>query len=448
MCISSHIQALKPREGQSMNINLLPLSGNRLNAVEQLKIAQQLESLKVGEIIQAIVSDTLKGNKILLNINGHKMPASTEQQHSKGEQLELRVKQTGQTPQFEILKKTNVQPELISALSKSLPQQAPLTKLLSYVLSLSQGVVKSNGLKEVDYFSSIQQIGKNIPTFETLTNPAHLKHWINHSGIFLERKLVMMSKAKNNISTRNDINSDFKAQINKLANLGNEIPKALRLSPNDKYQSTLKKSNNLTQQKTITTALYKNEKDISNQMKHESIPVRGATPQPSKNVTIKAFHYDYLGEQLRGIKEELPLAINRIISNQLSSLVRLDGISHWYTDIPFTINQSVGNMNILIEEESQKQQQGTPLKVWTFRFAIELESLGGLQIKLELRNDEIFINFWSELETTETLINSGKQQLQEFLTPIGFTRCEISSHLGLKENHIVHDESHLLDTKA
>lgn len=472
-----------------MLINIPDLQSHKLPADKALKLIEPKHPLQIGKILTATVIDSHNKNTLTLSINGQIIKAKTTHQFTAGQELSVKInKQDNET--FIKIQQPHFSKKLLSqALRHVLPKQAPPSQIINTAMilknSLSVGSEKNIPPQVIE---SLKNLTNHLPTLRQLSDPIGLKKSIENSGVFLENKLLQNGQNK---ESNPSLSYDFKNQLLKLlksldttietknemttvknvvipqnnpltytsiapkniptfdqavrllsaANLirHSAIPPTQKRSKDSKKGAAHSVSHKVNNYTALTTG------KVNSSIKNASLPIKGAFPQPITKITTgntPPIH------TLESIKEEVTSALSRIQANQLSSLLKDPPfLTALLLDIPVIINEKTTEvLPFLIKEESHSKEEKD--KNWSISIAIELDKLGPIQIKVNMKQDIIHINLWSQLYETQLLFETNDLLLKEALKEEQIEVGLFSYFLGLKENEINAKKINLLDQRV
>jgi len=123
--------------------------------------------------------------------------------------VSLQVIKSGEHPQFKLLPTPTPEESINNALKELLPKEQSTSLLLNQLVkNLAQNENVSETLKRL-----AQDILRNLPTKQQLTESSQLKKNIDNSGLFLEAKL-----AQSESKPASNLNLDLKAKLTQLVN--------------------------------------------------------------------------------------------------------------------------------------------------------------------------------------------------------------------------------------
>ncbi len=224
------------------------------------------------------------------------------------------------------------------------------------------------------------------------------------------------------------------------------------ISPSTLAANIINQHNNKAQAKQTppsTNNVLNNNQNSKNLIKHASLPIKGAIPQPISNNQTKIDLNQPPHQLLQILKDEVKNVLSRIQANQLSTLVKDPAtMPTFLIDIPVKVNETkVDVMPVLIEQEESSTSDNENKKNWAITIALDLENLGPMQLKVNLQNDKVNINIWSKLSETKDLLEQKNYILEDSLKQDNIEVENLSYHKGLKENNIDKATINLLDLK-
>jgi len=112
------------------------INANLMLTVEKVR-SSALDSLRVGETVQARVLAPTRQSTALLSIKGSELQVKTGLELSRGEQIQLRVTKAANPVELLLLRKSAGDRAQSSALREALPRQIPLVRLVGELNRLS-----------------------------------------------------------------------------------------------------------------------------------------------------------------------------------------------------------------------------------------------------------------------------------------------------------------------
>ncbi|MBE0469276.1 MAG: flagellar hook-length control protein FliK [Methyloprofundus sp.] len=283
----------------------------------------------------------------------------------------LQVSKTGAQLQFQILPPKSPEQTISSVLRQLLPKEIATPELVNQLSRDVPQIISHEKVSET-LKRLAQQILRDLPKSQQLTEAAQLKKSLDNSGLYLEAKLAANTGEK----TEQLLNSDFKALLLK-----------------------------------FTQAL-----------QHES--------QAEKNNLVRD---DQLSNLLKDLQSKSEGALARLILNQLKSLPQEDQNKQvWVMDLPFTEKKQTTSIKIEIEKNHKKFNK-TEQKTWSASITLSPPHLNTLHCKISYFNNAVHTNFWSEDTKTTKLIQDNLDYLTarfeaEGLTPGNMNAAQQSTN--------------------
>ncbi len=443
---------------------------------------------KVGQVLNATAERNVKAqDTILLRMGQSVLEAKTPIDLKAGDQLKLLVKSlVGDTPVLKILSAATTNPHQVIAqnLKSYIAQQKDLTSLLQ----LSQKIVENPTIPKI-----IKQLLTNLhlqlPTAEQATQAKLLKKMIRDSGILLESKLNQQQTKglqhdailQNNLN-RNILQSDIKSQLlNISAQLKRFAPElfsselTMKPSVTTKYNvdylinQFIKGEITLTQLSTLLT----NTLSISqSQLIQQFLNTADITLLPKELLHSFTQLLNYIQQQSRPqkmlgdlssmlknmsllleIKTSIDGVLAKITSQQLIPLTReSDNLLLLLLDLNLTDKNENHIIQFRLEEEQSTNQHND--SNWAVTLNFNFASLGPVQAKLHLTDNNISTLFRAEKESTAESITKQINLLETALKDIGFdainlgvTQDSINQPGDLTDRDLA-DNVRILDEKA
>lgn len=467
------------------------------------KPATSLESIniKVGQAIQAKVLEVLNvvstrtsqnGFNVTLDIGGEKLSVKTNIALQPGQVIDLSVNAKGEL----ILPRptTTETTALISALSKVLPYQQPLGKVIAMLLQNLPAIgAENNQVKQL-----AEQLTALLPKSSSFTSNSSsvsqqsggaantgqlVKQAMSQSGIFMESKLALASQQRSLASTSTT------GQSNSLmSNATHALTQAIKtVTSNPPVNSTSTASTAATVSLTATpmTSSAPTPADLKSTMsqlidslnaiyaaKHsatgqaprfiaESDPALLVNPFnfPSALAGTKLSHSSDRDLTVGDLLKRLAGALNRIQFQQLNSLYQAQSastdtttIQTWQMELPFLSSQNqIDSIQLRIDEEKQKgddNEDAEKASKWKLALTFDLEDLGPIFIQVNLTPPTISSTIWAENQTTLKLINQEAHNLRESFSELGLTVEDITCRQGQPNMKKTRLDQQIVDIKA
>jgi len=168
--------------------NIPPTPPSATQTVQTSSEANTVRSWSNGQILQAVVSQSLSSNQAIIQIGKLKISAQSNIPVAVGEKLTLEVIETGKLPLLRILRPVSETVLLENLIRSALPKQSGLPPLLA---NLQQAAQTGNPYKfPAPVLKAVQEILARLPDSQSISRPEVLRNAIQQSGIFLESKLA------------------------------------------------------------------------------------------------------------------------------------------------------------------------------------------------------------------------------------------------------------------
>lgn len=452
-----------------MLITLPALQPTRLPAGEELKLIPPNNNFEIGQILKAVVVAGLGESRLMLNIDGANINAKAEHPLNPGEELTVKVEKEAGQIILRVLDKKLSELLINQGLRHVLPKQAPATQLFNLIQAIHTLPTPLMNKLPAPILNQLDQLIKSLPNFKQLSNSVELKQAITHAGIFLESKL------SNPTFPPSLLSKDFKGQLLKLLHIIDQSLKSMGIPPNlpstkvlnpwlgvdlknattlsFKERQQLERAARLQHTANFQPSKYKqltsgitslsanrhtaHTNAHTDYLKHSPLPIRGAIPQPLKPLEQPLLSQHDPKQMLLALKEESTSVLSRLQANQLSSLPK-DQLppNLLMLEIPVKLDKNTCQVIPFLIKEEKNNTYPDKEKHWSITFAVEMENLGALQIKVSLLNKKVDINVWSEQDETVKLLEENAPKLkaifEKALIPLG----NLFYHHGLKENEI------------
>lgn len=278
-----------------------------------------------------------------------------------------------------------------------------------------QGAMGSQDALPDELRTGIDKLLGQLPDGKQLSSPDGLAKALEHSGLFLEAKLLG--------GQAGSLPNDLKANLLRL------ITQLLPNLPSGSPLQAANASGNLAQ---ALPAFVRN--------------ALGAIGQA--NLRQQALGFPLPSRLLQNMDEDADLetllrlaaaAVSRLQTHQLSSLAQTqvtpEGnlLTTWQLEVPMRNQQDIVPLQIKLQREepgkSDKQEHKEIL--WRIDLAFDLEPLGPLQVQAQLVRGSISSQLWAEQASTARLIDHELGNLRERLLAAGLSVAELSCTQGM-----------------
>ena len=351
--------------------------------------------LKNNTVIQAKVLQVSK-ESLILQINNKTFevriaPRRQQAAFYQYDQLQLQVIKKNNAIQLKLLQQQSPQKEfhkLVNQLTEfqfsdkmdqnpAIKPLLQLSGLIKQIQAIDSREIKATKLpqplKEIN-----QLLRQIIPAIQKQTNVAspnskELEQIIRQSGIFYEQTLLNFLSAN---TSKAELQNDLKFLL---------LALAVKLKP---------------LQKLITT-----DKNLQTE---KNLP---QSSNPSNNL-----------QWLEILLNTLESSINKITYHQLQS--QNDGLMLLW-NIPL-LQTETSAIELTVETEKRKTKDAS--RPWSFFLDMQLEHAGILQIKCDIFNKDIKLSFWTEQQTTFTIVKDKQSDIQQMLARAGFQVLQIEHY--------------------
>ena len=436
-------------------INIPPIKPSAEIKMERLPDVSK--TWKIGQVLNATVESGGKElHKILLRIGQQQVEARAPLALKSGDSIKLVVKSLGDTPLLSIL--ANVDRSTIAAekLRSVIARQQDITDLIRQAQKLVNRDNLSPPLKNL-----LQQLLKQIPSSEQLSQARQLRTSIQNSGVLLEPRILKQPEA---------VQADIKSTLLKISDdlQKNDLPQ-LRGSDGkivdiDTAIRRLIKGDITLRQlvSTLTASLNKTELTaIQNYMSSKdamlppslalSLPQIFQHLQQQPNARQLMDNLFSLLKNLPAVQElktALDGALAKLTSQQLMPLTReAETPLLLLFDLPVKDKNQLQLFQFRIEEEtggSEKKHSS-----WTITINFNVEPLGAVQAKLHLIDDQISTVFRAEKTATVAIIQQHIDLLEQAFSRAGLqvTKLDVIAGQATPPRQLP-DSIHILDEQA
>lgn len=453
-----------------------------------------VRSWSSGQILQAVVSQSLASNQAILQIGNLKVSAQTNIPVTVGEKLVLEVVETGKLPLLRIIRPVQEQVVLENLIRTALPKQSGLPPLLA---NLQQAAQAHNPHKlPAPVFRAVQEIVTRLPDSRHISRPDVLRTAIQQSGIFLESKLAAAAKldkpTENIVSTRiSSVTAQYQALQTAiqtdtktgLLRLQQQLLNAVKLEstanaiqyPASTYAKRfglqpelLHSARPLTQDalKLIAATVIRpaaaqlaplsqnlaaaGNPAMVNAAKPLDIVSRllpalqslypppanlyAGTPQPP--ATASLLNTDNMRQLLNLLLGQTEASLSRLqIMQTQSHPVETDQKPAWILELPVKYQERTDVFQLRISRDREQQQDAESgdkqPEHWMIQIAFELEELGPVRARVRLAANELNAVFWMEQEQTTMLFRRHLDNLQNKLEAAGIGIGQITCMTGI-----------------
>ncbi len=418
---------------------------------------------KIGQLLSATAERGGSAqSQVLLRLGQYTLEARTPIALKTGDSVQLLVKSLGDTPLLSIQSPARTPSVAAEQLKLYIANQQDLKAVLDVMHKVSLDSLLPRQIKtSVDVFLNSQA------SIEQLLRPSQIRHWLNNSGIFLESKLHQTNPT--------GIQQDIKAQLFRLNHLLETAEPGLKIArgaSNDDIEVIvnryIKGDLNLKQLARQLVSLLPPTQQLGLQkLVTEAVRIfPGSLPQAviPANLLPLMVHIQqqpHSREQLESLLSQLKTlslllelkttvshALAKIISQQLIPLTR-------ETDMPLLLlfdllikdRDNSELIKFKIEQDSNSsEQQNTG---WNVTLNFDFTSLGPIQARIHLLNQQIATVFQAEKPSTVHIIEQHIEQLQAAYTRAGLDVINLDVAQGeIHSSHDIPNSVHILDEKA
>jgi hypothetical protein len=272
--------------------------------------------------------------------------------------LTLQVIKIEPQVQLQILPHQSPEKTITSAIKNHLPKEIATPELLNQLIRAFPQIASNEKISET-LKRLAQEILRDLPKPQQLTEGTQLKKSLDNSGLYLEAKLAHTAQ-----KTELTLHSDFKAVLLKFVQA----------------------------------------------LQRES--------QVDKNSLASD---DQLKSLLKDLQSKSEGALARLTLNQLKSLPQEDQNKQvWVMDLPFTEKKQATAVRIEIEKNHKNPQQ-TEQKNWSATITLSPPHLDTLHCKISYFDNAVHTNFWSEDTKTIKLVQDNLGYLTTHFEAEGLT---------------------------
>lgn len=430
-----------------MNIEINPFRLPKLSLPQAQQVQQTLQTLKIGQLLDAVVAGYTRDNHVQLKLNGQTIQARAELPLTPGERLQLQVTNIKDTITLKLVQRDPAQSVIQQTMRQALPVQAQNSQLLSNIQFLKQ-VDGQQLLQQLPKPTQqlLQQFVEAVPSLKSLGSTPTLVRAINQSGVFLENQLLAHSQNPQQVKQ-----SDIKALLTQLIRAFEQhIPAAqqrtttanLPTSPNQ-YPVT----NTAPQNQTAPHAQQPSSQQATQQNTAQTqLPIKGALPLPQAKTAPTLTGSSPFESLVQEITQQLKSVLARVQLHQVASMpTEAQPQPTWLLEVPFQHQGELSTMQLLIEQQAKNEGEQEEKAIWSITLAMDFDQLGAMQAKVSLLSANINVEFWFENKESWQTIQKELPQLQDMLTQQGLQINQLEVHHGLIEDFPHPPDAHLLD---
>jgi len=434
---------------------------------------------KAGQLLQATVGRSEAG-RILLQIGHRQVVAETSLPLKPGQQLNLRVLETGRLPVLRILPTLTDDP-VADAVRQLLPRQAPLAPLLGMLASVARQ--PSPPLPPL-VSEAIRQLVAQLAGTGQISSAAGLKKALQNSGVFLDERLRAAAADARPLQA----DMDFKTNLLRLINLvrnwpgspqaqpartaatpprqhpdGGTSPTHARADtgppaaagrqpggettpprgaglPPERLQQLLRPAAPAPDNSRAAAPAAGTSSSPVPVAGRPSTPagaaqpippppLRGAPPQPQAVVNQDIELLSRLGTLRTTLLQQSEAALARLQLSQLAAVPREGerGLIEWLFDLPVRRGDDIDlwSVRIFREAEQQPRRNRPRSDTWTVQLAFDLPGLGAMQAQVRLHNETVSARFWASNPDTVPLLEQHLHELRRSLLAAGLEVSDI-----------------------
>lgn len=395
--------------------------------LESLKVQSALKlqglSLKVGQTLQASVTQVDAKGNVQLQAGQHTLVTQSSHPLKQGQTLQLTV--TGMDKQQRPVLQfgpgvtanpapqtagTQQQQQIMQALRSSLPKQGDIPSLATQL----QSALKTPDLPQ-NIRQAIQQVVQHSLPLQSSMPAKDVQTAIKQSGQFLESTLAQSAKTATSAPT---LSGDLKANLSRLLQQLSALQQA---QPNTQAKAT----------QTQTTALVYERPQASTQMPSGNpTPDHTKAPQqllhPQQAHTAKAadtqqaqqLTQDSQNQILQQLKGKATGALHSIQTQQLQHLqTQGESSNQWQMTLPVYMEDQTLTLDLVIQKDASEHQDENADNNhdWQFFLHLDIPNLGPMKINVSLKNQQLTTCIIAEQQSTQQLLQAHADDLAQQL---------------------------------
>jgi len=448
-------------------------------------------SLQVGQILKAVVIESLQNSVKLRVDNTLLLQAPSTKQHQNGEMLTLTVMRAGAKPLLQVSQPLQppalqaAQQAQTTALKMLLPKQAPLTPLLANLSAISQLKTQLASPISPEISNSVKKLIDNLAQTDKIGDPKELRRAIIDSGILLEKKLASqlqtatLNKNGPQSSTLastltpsgqpHTVTQDLKANLVQLLEVLRQAPSAQNTPSKIPLPLTAINTNtapgagnNIAQAPTAGGAQTAPQTVKEQLLRLLNAPANSpgsegnsrSTPQShlaGLATTISRLPIPFFRHlPLQAQKVQLPTLITlqhrdqiidelirqvegsiaRVQLSQLASMPQDNNtLQSWTFELPLRHGENIDVIQLRIEQE-ESQEGDEKESRWRVTLTLDLPEIGTVYATITVQGERTSTTLWAEEEGTARLIDNNLQLLRDALERHGVNADEIKCQHG------------------
>ncbi len=301
--------------------------------------------LHLGQQLTAQVLAQTAPHRLLLEVSGHRLSATTDLALQIGDRLQLEVVHTSPKPHLKVIGRLSPVLTTTLALRHALPRQVPLDQALTSFRAALDQLTLAPTVR-----TQIETLLGSLPDRSALSQPDKLQAAIRLSGLFTEVSAITASAPMEAW--------DLKTRLLELI-------------------ASIKTAQ-------VQTA-------VASESETQVLAAKSTATGES--------------DPLPELAEKTSGALARIVLNQLASLPKPDTqMLTWQLEIPFRDGERLETLRLTIAGSKQAKGAAYELLPWTVDLEMEPPGLGRIRIKLVLQGKKISSYFWGETATTTCLL--------------------------------------------
>ena len=464
-----------------------------------IKVGQAIQA-KVVEVLNVVSSRTAQNSfNVTLEIGGEKLAVKTNVALQPGQTIDLIVNAKGE---LILPKPTKTDTAaLIAALSKVLPYQQPVGKVITALLQNLPTIGSENTqvkqlteqltslLPKSANFLSNSNSSNQLPGGQTSAGQL-VKQAMSQSGIFMESKLALASQQSSpppasNASQNSSLISNTTAALAQAIKSVTSNPSTSANASTTSTTTSANTTSTLSLTGTLATPSAAAPTDLKSTVsqlintlnsvyaaKHsatgeaprfmaESDPALLVNPFnfPSTSHSIKSTSQNDRELSVGDLLKRLAGALNRIQFQQLNSLYQAQSASTdtttvqtWQMELPFLSPQNqIDSVQLRIDEEKEKDDNNNDSEKkskWKLALTFDLEELGPVFIQVNLTPPTVSSIIWAEKQATLKLINQEAHNLRVSFSELGLTVEDITCRQGQPNMRKTRLDQQIVDIKA
>ncbi|MCB1752519.1 MAG: flagellar hook-length control protein FliK [Gammaproteobacteria bacterium] len=397
-----------------------------------------LESLRVGQILQARALTSTQNSQVRLRIGKLDILARTQAGISAGDNLTLQVIKAANPLQLKLIQEISSHQLQTEAMRVALPQQTPVSHLIKQLIALTPA--PPGGQPGLPPTRQPTPVSQPLPLPTAMDRAATEAKPAGAATADTLRSLPSTQSAGSRLQSAiaNLLPGEDAARLSqtvgRILNLQilpgeNPIAENIRLAF---ARSGLFLESALATGSAPPDDMKRSILELLLQLR----PLLAAAQSAHQPVSSQAIErgFDPVGF-FTELVSHAEGSLARILFNQLSSLPGDNANQQiWQFELPYRHNESCDSFRVQIERETKQGKKGIQETLWSVGLDFELEPIGPIHARLVLTGEEISSRFTAEYAETARLLEEALPHLANAFSRAGLKVGTLSAVRGTTEN--------------